>query len=254
MINIGITTYNRKDFLTKCLDGVIANTKDRCKIFVYDDASDDGTGEYLAAKCAERDNLFAFTSRKRMGITYGFNSLWRLSEGSDPNEYFCYLQDDTIVTRPNWVFKMIAFANHVRANRGPEIGLMSGHDAPEHPTEFTQTIDGVEIKFKRSIRATNMMAPYWFWHKIGYVPLTNLDGSPRGFPGPVNPDGSRGKGSNMDLYITGFQSKGIYSVKSAGPNCSWNLGTYCMVVPGLVKHVAESAGDSTWGNPNTEGD
>jgi hypothetical protein len=97
-----------------------------------------------------------------------------------------------------------------------------------------------------------MIATYDFWDKIGRIPRLNPDGSERGFPGPPKEDGSRGKGSQMDIYITGHQSKGVYVPGGAGPTNTWALKTYCMVVPGLVKHVATSKDDSTWGNPNKE--
>ena len=97
-----------------------------------------------------------------------------------------------------------------------------------------------------------MIAPYSFWNEIGKIPLNNPDGSIRGFPGPRNPDGSRGRGSSLDVYITGFQLKGVFVPGHAATKCSWNLGTYCMIVPGLVEHMALTKEDSTWGNPNVE--
>ena len=249
MVNIGITTYNRKDFLEKCINSVIKNTIVPYKLFVYDDASNDGTKEMIINKY-DTTEVLLISGLKRMGITNGFNTLWKVSERYNDNSYFCYLQDDVIISEIGWLDKLIKCYETQKLNSDYKIGLFSGHHAVEHPIEIQKDINGVKVFLKKSMRATNMIATYEFWHKIGYVPLNNPDGSVRGFPGPRNIDGSRGKGSKMDLYITGFQSKGVFVSGAAGKSCSWNLGTYCMIIPGLVKHIATSREDSTWGNLN----
>lgn len=252
MINIGITTYNRENRVLKCIDSVLKNTVVPYTLFVYDDASTDRTGDLIRKRYKGRDEITLITGVKRKGIVPGFNTLWKFSQSFNDFKYFCYLQDDTEITERGWLDTLINCYEEASGLGEYPVGLFSGHHAPEHPTVGGMSILGRHVIFKKSIRSTNMIAPYEFWHKIGYVPLNNPDGTPRGFPGPPNPDGSRGKGSNIDLYITGFQSKGIFVKGAAGPTCSWRLGTYCMVVPGLVKHTAVSKEDSTWGNPNKE--
>jgi len=250
MVNIGITTYNRKEFLCRCVRSILLNTTVPYKLFIYDDASTDGTIEKLK-ELYSGCGMTVIKNKVRSGIVPGFNTLWEVSESSNDNKYFCYIQDDTVV-EPRWLRILIGTYEMQLNFYDYKVGLFSGHHAPEHPIETKKDVDGVEVYFKKSIRATNMIAPYDFWYKIGKIPLKNPDGSIRGFPGPANPDGSRGKGSNMDVYITGYQSKGVYVPGAAGTNCSWNLGTYCMVVPGLVRHEALSKEASTWGNANKE--
>jgi len=248
MINICITTYNRKDFLEQCIDSVLANTTVPYKLFVYDDGSDDGTVNLLKNKY--KDDIFMLTSYSRCGITVGFNTLWGVSCKNN-YEYFCYLQDDTVVEK-DWLNILINVYEQQLLQNDYRVGIFSGHHAPEHPVEASKVIDDRTVLFKKSVRATNMIAPYAFWDKIGKIPLVNPDGSLRGFPGPAREDGSRGPGSNLDVYITGHQSNGVYVRGAAAKNCSWNLGTYCMVIPGLVKHMATSKKDSTWANENKE--
>ena len=250
MINIGITTFNRKDFLCNCVDSILKHTEIPFSLFIYDDASYDGTVDCLKDRYNNK-GIVLIKNKVRSGIVKGFNTLWEVSEKTNDNEYFCYIQDDTIVTK-GWLNLLINTYKAQQLHSDYKVGLFSGHNAPEHPTVATKEVNGVEVLIKKSMRATNMIAPYSFWHRIGKVPLNNLDGTKRGFPGPPNPDGSRGKGSQMDIYITGFQSKGVFVEGEAGPTCSWRLGTYCMIVPGLVKHSAVKADESTWGNPNKE--
>lgn len=76
MISVIIPTYNRKEYLKKALESII-NQKDSCyEIIVIDDASTDGTAEYLNSfnnpniKYYRNDkSLFAHGSRKR-GLKY----------------------------------------------------------------------------------------------------------------------------------------------------------------------------------------
>lgn len=250
MINIGITTYNRKEFLYKCVESILKHTTVPYKLFIYDDASTDGTIDMLKKEFSGK-GIILIKNKVRGGIVPGFNTLWEMSEDKNDNKYFCYIQDDVIV-EPGWLKTLVGTYETQLFYSDYKIGLFSGHHAPEHPIEVEKDVAGVKVYLKRSVRATNMIAPYEFWHRIGKIPLKNPDGSARGFPGPANPDGSRGKGSNMDVYITGHQSKGTYVQGVAGRTCSWHLGTYCMVVPGLVKHVALSREDSTWANANKE--
>ena len=250
MVNIGITTYNRKDFLCRCVDSVLENTKIKYKLFIYDDTSTDGSIDILKEKY-KNNNIILLEGKERSGIVPGFNFLWEVSENYNNNNYFCYIQDDVVVS-PNWLKILINTYELQKRSSDYKIGLFSGHHAPEHPTVCEKTINNVVTYIKPSVRATNMIATYKFWNKIGKVPQLNPNGSRRGFPGPRKPDGSRGLGSNIDVYITGFQSKGVFVHGAAGKNCSWNLGTYCLVIPGLVQHKAVIAEDSTWGNPNKE--
>jgi hypothetical protein len=269
-VNIGITTYvdhprnKRLNYFCNCVESIAKHTKVPYRLFIYDDCSFRGLHDLM--KMYEEDGVITqyIRSNVRTGITMGFNTLWTVSEHYnefydtvEEHPYFCYLQDDTLIVQDGWLRILLECYELQGFHSDFRVGLFSGHDAPEHPTVLSKGMklqDGREfvVSFKPSMRATNMIAPYEFWNKIGKIPRLDGDGQPRGFPGPRKEDGSRGRGSNLDIYITGHQSKGVFVPGAAGKNCTWNLGTYCMVVPGLVEHVAISKEDSTWGNPNKE--
>ena len=50
LISIGVSTYNRKDYLAKSLDSLLAQTYPNCQIVVVDDGSTDGTAEMMREK------------------------------------------------------------------------------------------------------------------------------------------------------------------------------------------------------------
>ena len=49
LITIGVSTYNRKDYLKQSLDSLLAQTYPNCEIIVIDDGSTDDTGEMVKA-------------------------------------------------------------------------------------------------------------------------------------------------------------------------------------------------------------
>ena len=47
LITIGVSAYNRKDYLQECLDSLLAQSYPACEIIVVDDGSTDGTGAMM---------------------------------------------------------------------------------------------------------------------------------------------------------------------------------------------------------------
>ena len=50
LITIGVSAYNRMDYLPFCLDSLLAQTYPNCEIIVVDDGSTDGTAEMMKQK------------------------------------------------------------------------------------------------------------------------------------------------------------------------------------------------------------
>jgi glycosyltransferase involved in cell wall biosynthesis len=258
-VDIIIPTYNRLKFLNNCLRSVFYKTKVDYRLFIIDDCSDDGTAEWLAHQ--NHPNLeMVILNKKRRGLTFNFDILWDTIQGmnwfyQNESEYLCLLQDDTEIMEEGWLELLVAnYENYiVNDYRHFEVGFFSGHNAPEHPTLAKFDYGSYEVLIKESARATNLVAPWSFWKSIGKITNKQPNGTDRGFPSASLDNKKRGRGSNFDLWYTGYQSKGVKvdlgrtTIKSSGYR-----GYVCIVIPKLVKHKAIKDIDSTWGNRNIE--
>lgn len=265
LVNIVITTTKEREyFYNKCLHSLKENTIIPYRIIVVNDSS-----RMVAHE--DSDIQIHYLCHGNQGIACALNAGWVLAEMYNrfykKAKYFCYLQDDTVITEKGWLDKLIKiyerFINMepptgkeiVKKMKKYKIGFFSGHDAPEHKTidkgsDFSYP--GGIIKIKESMRATNIIGETELWQNVMPIPRLDADGKPRGFPDPRK-DGKRGKGSNIDIWLTGWNSKDFLP-KQAAHGCPAIYGHKCLIIPGLVKHVGWKAENSTWGNPNKEYD
>ena len=264
-VDIIIPTYNRLPFLKNCISSLHYKTKIDYNLYIIDDCSTDGTQEWLAV--LKQPNLKeVILNKERRGLTFGFDILWDMIKGmnwfyGEKSEYLCLLQDDTEIMEENWLSNLIWNYGYLTSGRFEHtynIGFFSGHDAPEHPAieivPYSETSDHKpwNVKIKKSMRATNIIGEWGFWESIGKVPRLQPNGSDRGFPSPGSPN-IRGRGSNFDVYLTGCQSKGtVVDFGRTTKNSAYHQGKVCMIIPGLVKHIALDVKDSTWNNKNIE--
>ncbi|MDP2362531.1 MAG: glycosyltransferase, partial [Ignavibacteria bacterium] len=194
MIDVLITTYNRKELLKKTVESFLSkNKKLPYRLFIVDDFSTDGTVEYLLdLRSRQKVNLLFPASRE--GITHGFNALWswinHLDIWYEENPYLCYLQDDVLSVEEEWLLKILSAYEELKDKYN--IGFFSGHHAIEHPVEKTIKWNGSSFYLKKSNSGQNMIAEKSFWRSIGSPPRLNPDGSMRGFP-------NHGKGSCLDI-------------------------------------------------------
>jgi glycosyltransferase involved in cell wall biosynthesis len=240
MVDITITTYNRRPMLERTLDALFSTVDVPYRIFVIDDCSSDSTPEYLSKMNGDKLQ-FVTLSKKRNGVVYGFNMLWNMVDYYDSFyaefPYMCYLQDDMIAAEKGWLTTLIRAYEEL--GDAHNVGFFGGHDAPEHPVQDILEWDGRSVLLKRSSGATNLIATKKFWRSVGYVPKHNPDGTPRGYP-------DRQRGSHIDLYLTGCMSGSRFVRNAAGENCSANQGKSLMVIPGLLLHEGQSEHASTW--------
>ena len=113
--SIIIVTYNNLHLNQACLESVFRDTDwPNFEVIVVDNASSDGTAEWLAEEEARRPNLRVILNKENLGFAAANNQGLRAARG----EFLCLLNNDTVVAR-GWLSTMIG---HLRAM--PEAGMI----------------------------------------------------------------------------------------------------------------------------------
>jgi GT2 family glycosyltransferase/glycosyltransferase involved in cell wall biosynthesis len=113
-VSIVVVTYHNLEYSKLCIESVFRNTiHPSFELIVVDNASNDGTPEYLKALAAEHDNVKIILNSHNLGFARANNQGLEVATG----EHFVLLNNDTIV--PNgWLPRLL------RHLVKPELGLI----------------------------------------------------------------------------------------------------------------------------------
>lgn len=108
LLILGITTYNRLDYLKQLIDSFIKYTdinNNRWLLIIHNDNLRDATTEYIQKLNIPRVIIFPIFSN-RIGVHAGTNEILRLSDKFD-FDYAFKADDDIFFTQKNWEIKYI---------------------------------------------------------------------------------------------------------------------------------------------------
>ena len=113
--SIIVLCCNGLDKTRLCLESVMRNTREPYELVVVDNASTDGTWEYLEAVRERRPSTVLIRNDVNRGFPAGCNQALKQATG----QYIVFLNNDTIVT-PGWLEGLIALSLH----DWPRVGLV----------------------------------------------------------------------------------------------------------------------------------
>jgi GT2 family glycosyltransferase len=119
-VAVVILNWNGKEFLEKFLPSVIKHSKESAEIIIADNASSDGSVEYLAANFPE---IRIIQNETNGGFAKGYNDA--LSQVS--SEYYVLLNSDIEVTA-NWIEPVIAMMDADRRIAACQPKLLAYHN------------------------------------------------------------------------------------------------------------------------------
>jgi glycosyltransferase involved in cell wall biosynthesis len=121
-IDLAFITHNRLEYTKLALASVLADPKEEFSLTIWDNASSDGTAEYLKAEVKDPRIKEVIVARKNVGQVAAINHVWKQSKGDLVGK----LDNDCIVT-PGWT-KALAQAHQDI----PELGVIAcWHYFPE---------------------------------------------------------------------------------------------------------------------------
>lgn len=116
-IHIGITTWNRLDLTRRCLESLLATTPAGYTLTIVDNASNDGTPDYLRAFASQHSHIRLKLLSRNMGVSVASNMAW---DDAPENSFFIKLDNDMELLRPAWQERLLAVLSQY-----PDVGVVS---------------------------------------------------------------------------------------------------------------------------------
>lgn len=216
-VAVAVTTYERPMALARSLPQIVALG---APVLVVDDGSRPEAALINRAAC-EREGAHYLHLPGNRGLPAAMNIALDFWLADPLVEWISYLQDDVDV-RPELLEVMGSLQN---AESAP---LLTGFDAPDHPTVSTSEVGARKSKMKRTSPAVHLHAHRAYWASVMPIPSPYL-GAPK-----------RAIGASLeDWWIT-----------CHAPHSVERRGILLPCVPGLVTTFLSHRDDSTWDNPS----
>jgi len=114
LVSIIVLAFNQLEHTRACLKSLRAYTSLPHELIVVDNASTDGTADFLRAWAADHSNVQIISNRQNLGFAAGNNQGLALAKG----QCVLLLNNDTVVT-PGWIESLLA-----ALQSSPDIGIV----------------------------------------------------------------------------------------------------------------------------------
>lgn len=111
-----MVTWNRLELTRRAIESLFEKTEGDFTLHVVDNASTDGTRDYLAEQAAKHTNMRVFWLRRNMGTAVAANMGWQALDA----DYYVKLDNDIEIFDPAWMQKLTRLLD---AN--PELGAVA---------------------------------------------------------------------------------------------------------------------------------
>ena len=142
LTSIVIVTYNNLNYTKLCIDSILNKTAyPNYEIIVVDNASSDGTREYLESLREKYSNIKLILNKENLGFAAANNQGIREAKG----DYIIFLNNDTVVTR-GWILgltkyledKSVGLVGPVTNSIGNEAKINVDYTSLEDMDEFAE--------------------------------------------------------------------------------------------------------------------
>ena len=117
LVSVNITTYNRANFLGRCLDSVLSQSYKNIEVIIVDDASSDNTSEVAEQYRRKDSRVKYFRHERNQGNAYARNTALKNCQGT----FVAFMDDDD-----EWVDtdKLIKQVKIFSDNTDPKLGIV----------------------------------------------------------------------------------------------------------------------------------
>jgi glycosyltransferase involved in cell wall biosynthesis len=169
---IGIVTYNRLEFVSECISSIVNHTKAPFRIYVVDNASTDGTREYI--EILNRKGLVHkfVLNNKNTGIAESKNRIVEMLEWK--SDFFVLTDSDIVFPYmiPDWITVMLD-----TMNRHPALGVLGMNFLDINVPEDTRWWFQKQLEPHRQKKHDLIVLESGFWGSL--VPKNIIEGVSR---------------------------------------------------------------------------
>lgn len=158
-VNIGMVTFNRLEFTRQAIASVIKYTDFPYVLTVVDNASQDGSREYLQRLYDQGviDNVVLL--EENAGVAKASNLAWHLEPDAP---YYLKLDNDIVIRKPGWLGNMVRVID-----KSPAVGVIAYNF---EPTSYPLSqVDGIPLRVKPSgnLGGACILVPHRTWQLLG---------------------------------------------------------------------------------------
>lgn len=133
LVNITIVTHNRLPLTRMCLETLLQHTKGDYVVHVVDNASNDGTQDYLCHLARQDSRIICIFLDSNRGVSVAANLAWAAIN----TPYYVKLDNDMLILKPDWLDLLLGMSQ-----RNPEIGMVGYQCCGWHKTEQLMLASG----------------------------------------------------------------------------------------------------------------
>ncbi len=144
-IAVVVVTYNRLHWLRKNLDALFNQTRIPDRIIVVDNASSDGTADYLNKISGTHENLSVLRLKENLGGSGGFSEglKYAVNRGAD----WIWMMDDDALPYSDALSNLADGIKNVDENVGVLLSHITSRKNPKKMNTFTYAISGTFVGF-----------------------------------------------------------------------------------------------------------
>ena len=150
-ITIAVPTSNGgKKIINRCLSSIFSQQYKNYQIVIHDDASNDGTAEFITNLIKHKKNIFFIRSNKRIGLAKATNRMIEKANG----KYMILLLHDCILPSKTWLKETI---NQIEKNKA-DIATATLYTPKEIKSKwnFWGKFDEMELTITKFLRGKNL--------------------------------------------------------------------------------------------------
>ena len=158
-VNIGMITYNRLDFTRQSIEAMVLHTNFPYVLTVVDNASTDGSREYLLEQKRKGVIKNLVLLDENIGVAKASNLAWALEPDVD---YYMKFDNDIVIQKPDWLAAMVHIVDGI-----PGMGAVAYNFEPE--SYAAQLMYGHTVRVKNgSIGGACFLVPKRTRDRVGY--------------------------------------------------------------------------------------